>query len=76
MYTFPMMRKWMHDTHVPSRHSMAVQINHMVHDERFWPVAIISFLALLLLALALWSIFTAETPTGAVPPSPIYPYVL
>ncbi len=59
--------------HMPSRHDMAVRLDHMVHDERFWPIVIAMFLIIAFVALALWVGLAGQTNEDIIPVYPFYP---
>ena len=70
MYHIPL-KSWMHHTHMPHRHSMAVKMHTLFRDERFWAIFAIVAIMALLITLAI----VAGRGTGASPDfTPIYPY--
>jgi len=52
---------------------MAVRLDHMIHDERFWPIIIAMFLIIAFIALALWFGLAGETNKEVLPAYPFYP---
>ncbi len=70
MYHIPV-KNWMHHVHIPKRHDMAIRMDHMVHDERFWAVMGAAILLGLLITLAV----LAATSGNQLPiVTPGYPY--
>ncbi len=70
MYHIPL-KSWVHHTHMPHRHNMAVKMQSLFHDERFWAIFAITVIMALLITLAI----VAGKGTGASPDfTPIYPY--
>ena len=59
--------------HTPSRHNMTVRLDHMVHDERFWPIVIALLLIIAFVALALWVGLGGQTNEEMFPTYPFYP---
>ncbi len=57
--------------HIPKRHDMAIRMDHMVHDERFWAIMGAAILLGLLITLAV----LAATSGNQLPiVTPGYPY--
>ncbi len=68
-------KKWMHQAHIPNRHSMAMHTNHLLHDSRFWAVLIFTALLLLLIIMAI--LFGGSGTTRPwMPVNPTYPPIL
>lgn len=63
-------KKWLHHIHMPNRHSTALQIEHIVHDERFWPLVAVLTFVMLLIVLAIWAGSSTETTFER----PFYPH--
>ena len=55
-----------------TRHTVAVKFDHMVHDERFWPIMVTLLLFALLIGIALWAAYTGEPQVS--PRQPMYPF--
>lgn len=66
MYTLPL-KRWASHTHVPKAHDMGVRLGHMVRDDRFWAVVALGILALILMAVALFTESTGELTTPSMP---------
>ena len=63
-------KKWFHHIHMPNRHDAVLRIEHIVHDERFWPlVALLAFITLLILLVIL-----AGTDSETISDRPFFPY--
>ena len=69
----PKLTHWYTQFHMPKRHDMAVRMDHMVHDERFWPIVIAMFLIIAFITLALWVGLAGETNKEILPTYPFYP---
>jgi len=62
-------RKWFGH----SEHNVAVRFEHMVHDERFWPIVVTLLLLAILVGIAIWAGLTGGG--GELrQPGPYYPY--
>ncbi len=70
MYHIPV-KNWMHRVHIPKRHDMAIRMDHMVHDERFWAVMGAVILLGLLITLA---VLAASSGNQSPVVTPGYPY--
>jgi hypothetical protein len=56
--------------HVPDRHIMALKIEHIVHDERFWPIVIMLGVLTALVVLVIWAGIYGETTAEPRPMNP------
>ncbi len=54
-------------------HNVEVRFEHMVHDERFWPIVVTLALLALLLGIAIWAGLTGAGGQYRQP-GPYYPY--
>lgn len=73
MYAFGV-KKWVHHMHVPSGHNVAVHLDHLIHDERFWPILLaVGFTVFLLVLFILLGIYGDWSPTERDLP-PFRPY--
>ena len=61
-------RKWFGH----SEHNVAVRFEHMVHDERFWPIVVTIALLAILVGIAIWAGLTGGGELRQ--PGPYYPY--
>ncbi len=70
MYRIPL-KSWVQHVHMPNRHNMAVKMQTLFRDERFWAIFAIVVIMALLITLAI----VAGRGTGTSPDfTPIYPY--
>ncbi len=73
MYTFGV-KKWIDHMHMPSGHNVAVGLDHLIHDERFWPILLaVGFTVFLLVLFILLGIYGDWSPTETDLP-PFLPY--
>lgn len=69
MYHIPL-KSLVHNVHMPNKHNMAVKMQTLFRDERFWAIFAIVIIMALLITLAI----VAGKGTGASPDfTPIYP---
>lgn len=73
MYSVPI-KKWVHHIHMPDRHNLALQMSHLVHDERFWPIVVAIALMAAFIAIAVWAGLTGESTGEEMPTRPFRPY--
>lgn len=66
--------KWINKIHVPGRHSAAVRMEHIIHDERFWPIVVTLALLALLVAVAIWAGASGEQELQITPDRPFFPF--
>jgi hypothetical protein len=72
MHTIPIPR-WFEGQHKPHGHEMAVKLEHVVRDERFWPIVVTLLLLALLVGVAIWAGLSGGNG-GVQPPRPYYPF--
>lgn len=72
MYHIPV-KNWMHHVHIPKRHDMAIRMDHMLHDERFWAVMGAVILLGLLITLAVLAASSGGQSPVVVPGYPYFP---
>lgn len=71
MYHIPV-KNWMHHLHIPKRGDVAIRLDHIVHDERFWAIVGAAILLGVLITLAVLTT-TSESPPPIV--TPMYPFM-
>ena len=69
----PRLKEYMSHYHMPTRHDVAIRWDHMIHDERFWPIMLALLLILAFVAIAIWAGMTAESEVEVVPTYPFLP---
>ncbi len=60
--------------HMPNAHQMAVKINHMIHDSRFWAVVALVVITLLIILTAILSSSSGARPLDRIP-GPAFPFL-
>ena len=63
-------RRWFEHFH--GGHNVAVRLEHMVHDERFWPIVVTIVLLAILIGVAIWAGLSGGGEYRQ--PGPYYPY--
>ena len=71
MYHIPI-KNWMHHVHIPKRHDVAIKLDHIVHDERFWAIVGAAILLGLLITMA---VLTATSENSPPIVTPVYPFM-
>lgn len=72
MYHIPV-KNWMHTVHIPKRHDMAIRMDHMFHDERFWAVMGAAILLGLLITLTVLAARSGDQLPVVTPGYPYFP---
>ena len=60
--------------HLPHGH-LAVRMDHLIHDDRFWAMVVIAALLIAFAAIVIWAGTTIESTPGTQPIRPLYPYM-
>ena len=73
MYTLPV-KQWFSHIHMPDRHSLAVKMDHLFHDERFWALVVAIALIAAFIGLVIWAGLHGEPGETDLQSYPFSPY--
>lgn len=73
MYRIPI-NNWFHRMHLPTTHTTAEKLKHMLADDRFWAVVGLCVLVLMLIIMAI-AAMNSDAPTTNFRFSPYGPFV-
>ena len=68
------MKGMTHQLHMPHEHRVASWMARMVHDDRFWALALAIFLVVVLIGLTIFLTPPSGTETTIMPWAPFDPY--
>ena len=72
MYTLHI-KKWFDFRHLPGGHKMALWIERVVGDERFWPIVIAIAMLAVLTAITIWAGASVDSNAEKLP-TRFFPY--
>ena len=69
------MKNLMHkEMHFPSRHQIALRMDHVIHQENFWATVLAIILIGIFVGIVIWAALSGDVGTTEIMPRPYYPF--